>query len=60
MCWGIIVESLAEDHWWARYFGRSLINAISGSVPNEVDPITEDVLRWAREQVGLGTDTDVG
>ena len=53
MCWGALIEPLGNDFWYAEHFGKSLVEEISGSIPNDVDPTTRDIVLWARQQLYL-------
>ena len=54
MYWGILVERLGYEYWWARNFGNSLIDEISEGVQGDADELTRDVILWARQQVCNG------
>lgn len=55
MSWGVLVEKLGEEVWWAKNFGKSLIDEVSRAMLEDTDERTIDVIRWAREQVGIGS-----
>jgi hypothetical protein len=57
MYWGILIEKLGTEYWWARNFGKSLIEEVCEAIPDDaVDATVKEVILWAREQVSLGLD----
>ena len=55
MCWGVLVDSLASaGYWWARNFGKSLVEEVSQAMRDNADAKTRHVILWAQEQVGIG------
>lgn len=54
MCWGILVERLGREYWWARTFGSSLIGEISEGFQGDADKRIRGVILWAQEQVRDG------
>lgn len=53
MYWGVLVETLGHQVWWARTFGGRLIEEISNKLLNEgeADTMTTDVILWAQKLV---------
>ncbi|OAP60896.1 hypothetical protein AYL99_05898 [Fonsecaea erecta] len=51
MYWGALVEKLGRRVWWARDFGRLLVEEISGQTPSHTSPAddwTADLISSAR------------
>ena len=53
MCWAVLIQPLGTDYWWARGFGKSLIDEILGSIPEGVDLRMRAVIYWARDRVAM-------
>jgi len=52
--WGVLIQTLGHQVWWARHYGRLLANEISSrrnANVTEPDPITDDLILLAREFV---------
>jgi hypothetical protein len=53
MFWGVLVEKLGEEYWWAENFGFSLIDEISRTGLYEADESAQRIIQGVRSQVGL-------
>lgn len=51
-CWGVLVQKLGRQAWWAENFGKSLIEEIVAAMP--VSFTAGKILSWAQEQVSIG------
>ena len=49
--WGILIELLGLEYWWARTFGRCLIKEISGAMLDDSDETIRGILTWAQHEV---------
>ena len=55
MCWGVLIEPMGNDLWYAEGFGKSLVEEISGSIPVDTDPLTQEIVGWARQELFAGS-----
>ena len=53
MHWGVLVERLSCDIWWAQLIGRNVVLQASDFIPKNSEPEVKASVRWAQEQVGL-------
>lgn len=53
MHWGVLVQRVAYDLWWARTMGRDLVEELSLVLQPSDAPELKDSVLWARGQVGL-------
>lgn len=60
MYWGVLVDLLGHDYWWAKGFGKSLIKEVSGEIWCGADGMTRDVIAWAQEEVHRNLNKDGG
>ncbi|EXJ71710.1 uncharacterized protein A1O5_05518 [Cladophialophora psammophila CBS 110553] len=51
MYWGSLVEKLSHQVWWARDFGRLLVEEISGTMCGEADALTTDIVSSAQKMI---------
>lgn len=57
MCWGVLVETLSQEVWWAKDFGRLLVEEVaSRSLHADVDgdTTTNELVSWAQALVLKG------
>ena len=53
MVWGVLVERIGEQVWWAEMFGGVLVDEISSLVvKDERDVVTEEIISRTKELVG--------
>ena len=56
MHWGVLVENLGREAWWANQAGRNLVMELSGELQRlrfDSLPVWQESISWARQQVGL-------
>ena len=52
MYWGVLIEKLGHQAWWARRFGGLLVQEISNRELNEdTDMAAKDIILWAQELI---------
>lgn len=52
MLWGVLIERLGSDVWWAQEFGNSLVDEISNeSLRDASDPSIQNIMRRVQELI---------
>lgn len=52
MVWGVLIEQVSHDLWWAEAIGTSLVRDLSSLIETDNAKVNAGVL-WAKSQVGL-------
>ena len=53
MYWGVLLEQISYDIWWAQRIGKCLIDDLANEMSNSNTETFDEGIKWAREQVGL-------
>ena len=56
MYWGVLLENLGKEAWWATQVGRNLIQELSDELQQlqfASLPVWQECIIWARQQAGL-------
>lgn len=54
MLWGVLIERLGCDIWWAQGFGKSLVNELSNEdLPDFEEPTARNIVSRIQELQGL-------
>lgn len=56
MHWGVLLENLGREAWWATQTGRDLVIELSAEMRRlglESLPVWQESIAWTREQIGL-------
>jgi hypothetical protein len=58
MIWGVLIEQVSYDLWWAEAIGPRLVRDLSKLIDTDSTKVKAGVL-WAKNQVGLGAEDDM-